>query len=117
MQWPESLKPDHLISLAAAASAATATADFIVSHTRHINDVVGSTQADKWMDAVWGVGHRIKHGHSFGDLPKVFEQFGWSGVKDFFEHMGRDFCTPHGLPIPFADEIRKTFVNAPQTDG
>lgn len=98
---------DHLISLAAVASAPTSK--FFVSHAKRFNDVVGSTKADKWMNAVWGAGHRMKRGPSLSDLLKVYEQFGFEGVHHWLEHIGTDFCTPYGIPLPFADEICQRF--------
>ncbi len=107
MQVPRYLEADHLISLATAATAAVSTV--IVDNLKYVNDVVGSAPVDKWMDSISGVGHRIKHGHSLGDLSEVFDQFGLDGVLDYFNHLGKDLCSPHGIPLPFLNEIRQVF--------
>ena len=86
----------------------SALGDRIVSVTKAANDVVGSTAVDAFMDSAKGIGHRIVHGHSLDNIPAIFNKFGMSGVGDYFSHGLRDVMSPHGMPIPFADEIAKT---------
>ena len=69
-------------------------------------DTLGTTSVDWWMDTVpssdivGGFGHRFIHGHHLRDAIAIFEQHGLDGLWDFAEHMGRDFTTEHGLPLP-----------------
>ena len=76
--------------------------DELSSVTRMI-DAPGSTAVDCWMDGVTGYGHRFIHGHHLGDAVEVYQRFGVEGLWDFAKHLGRDFCTPHGLPLPGAE--------------
>jgi len=91
------------------------TAKQLVDFTKVINDVVGSTNVDKFMDAAAGYGHRIAHGHSAEFLPEIYEKFGFSGLVDASTHWLRDLCTPHGVPIPFAKNVAAYFDIAPKT--
>jgi len=69
----------------------------------------------KWMDIkpgaefAGGYGHRIVHGHSIEDIKEVYEKFGGEGVVDWFRELGIDSWSPHGLPLPYADEIGSIF--------
>lgn len=85
---------------------ANSTSDTLISFTKVINDGVGSTPVDAMMDSVSGIGHRVKFGHSLDNLPVIIDKFGFSGTGDYFLHIGKDFASPHGIPIPFADQIR-----------
>jgi hypothetical protein len=52
-----------------------------------------------------GFAHRIMHGHSLSDIGSVYHDYGFKGVLAWSEHMGADFCSPDGLPLPFAKEL------------
>ena len=62
------------------------------------------------MDQLSGYGHRVKHGHSIEYLPEIFSEFGLSGLYDAVTHWLRDMTSPHGVPLPFANELR-TLLN------
>ena len=81
----------------------------IINLTKVFNNVAGTTPVDRFMDSVSGVGHRIKHGHDLSYLPEIFNKFGISGVADYFAHIARDFMSPHGVPIPFAENLKRAF--------
>lgn len=77
----------------------------LVSVTKELNDVLGVSQVDFWMDSAKGVGHRVIHGHSLDNVPVIIDKFGWQGLFDYFSHGMRDTMSPHGMPVPFAKEI------------
>lgn len=56
-------------------------------------------EVNQYMDSVAGSGHRLKFGHSLGDLPDIYDQFGQDGIPAFFCHLIQDFTTVDGLPI------------------
>lgn len=89
--------------------AGNASSEFVVGMTKSFNNVVGSSPVDSFMDAAAGYGHRIVHGHSLEYLPQIFEKYGFSGIGDAFTHWLRDLSSPHGVPLPFANEIRDFF--------
>ncbi|OIQ55614.1 hypothetical protein [Neomoorella thermoacetica] len=64
------------------------------------------TAVDKMMDAVEGMGHRIKWGHDLQGMINAFELEGVSGIFDWFKHMLLDLASPSGVPLPFADAVR-----------
>jgi hypothetical protein len=71
----------------------------VVNSLKHLNNVVGSTPVDAFMDSVSGMGHRLAHGHDISYLPEIYSKYGLKGVKDFFAHMTLDVMSPHGVPI------------------
>jgi len=72
-------------------------------------------KVSKWMDQApqypmsGGFGHRIFFGHSLSDIKSVYDQEGLRGVFEWSRHMGADFCSPDGLPLPFANFLKGTF--------
>lgn len=64
------------------------------------------TAVDKMMDAVEGMGHRIKWGHDLQGMINAFELEEVSGIFDWFKHMLLDLASPSGVPLPFADAVR-----------
>jgi len=95
--------------------------DAIISITRGV-DSPGTNLVDAWMDQVpgaaimGGFGHRFVHGHHLIDAVDVYQQYGLEGVWDFAHHMGRDLCTPHGLPIPGGGLVFDTLSTIPGLD-
>lgn len=71
-----------------------------------------ASEIKNWMDLnpeyniKGGWGHRIIHGHSFSDVTTVFNNHGPEGVLEWSKEISYDFLSPHGLPLPFANEIR-----------
>ncbi|MCI0710300.1 MAG: hypothetical protein L0154_09075 [Chloroflexi bacterium] len=62
-------------------------------HLKAFNEV------NKYMDNIKGSGHRLKHGHSFGDIPDIYAQFGPRGMVGFTIHLIQDFMSLAGIPI------------------
>ncbi len=89
-------------------STVNAGSQLVVEVTAPLNDVVGSTPVDTFMDAAAGMGHRLVHGHSLDHLPVIFEKFGLKGVGDYMIHGLRDLMSPHGMPLPYAKELAET---------
>lgn len=83
----------------------TLLADHITDITKTLNDVVGTTGVDRFMDSATGLGHRIQFGHSLDYVPEIYRRFGVTGLSDYLTHGLRDFMSPHGMPIPFAREV------------
>lgn len=96
-------------------SAANILNQYLVEITKSVNYTVGTTQVDAFMDTAKGLGHRVEFGHSLDHLPTIFDRFGISGIVDYFGHGMRDAMSPHGMPIPFAKEIRDTLGLRPMT--
>lgn len=76
----------------------------LVEITKHI-DKMNPTDLSRWMDTVNGHSggwyHRVKHGHDFAaNFIKVKKKFGSKGVAQYPFELAKDFCTPHGVPIP-----------------
>ena len=92
--------------------------DAIIGLTRHV-DAPGTNLIDAWMDHVpgtdiaGGFGHRLIHGHHLSDVVDVYQADGLEGVWNFAQHMGRDLCTPHGLPVPGGGLIFETVNSIP----
>lgn len=61
---------------------------------------------DRMMDAVDGMGHRIKWGHDLEGMLNALHLEGIAGIGDWFKHMALDFTSPAGIPLPFADTVR-----------
>jgi hypothetical protein len=74
-----------------------------------------SQEVSRWMDQApqypmsGGFAHRIFHGHSLSDIASVYHEHGFQGVLAWSEHAGADFCSPDGLPLPFAKEVMDRF--------
>lgn len=66
----------------------------------------GETEIDKMMDAVAGMGHRIKWGHDLEGMINALDMEGVPGVIDWLQHMMLDFTSADGIPLPFAEAIR-----------
>jgi len=92
-----------------AQSSASALGPTLVGYTRVLNEVAGANAVDRFMDASVGMGHRIVHGHSLDNLPAIFSAHGLEGVSQYFSHGFKDVMSPHGMPIPFANEIKNYF--------
>jgi len=58
------------------------------------------------MDAVEGMGHRIKWGHDLDGMIEAADLAGIPGIFEWMKHMLVDFMSPQGLPLPFADAVR-----------
>ncbi len=63
---------DIAYALNALQSVGNAASAPVVSFTRVVNERVGTTPTDAFMDAASGVGHRIVHGHSLDNLPTIY---------------------------------------------
>lgn len=93
-------------------------ADAIIDLTRGV-DAPGSNLVDAWMDQVpgsdiaGGFGHRFLHGHGLTDVVEVYDKFGLDGVWKYAQHLGRDLCTPHGLPLPGGQLMFETANSIP----
>lgn len=55
---------------------------------------------------IGGFAHRIYYGHSLSSIKDVYERFGWEGFFPWMQHLGADVCSPDGLPVPFALELK-----------
>lgn len=64
-----------------------------------------SSSVDAMMDSVSGSGHRIKEGHDIQGLIEAFHLEGVEGIGLWFDHMWKDFTSPDGIPLPFAEAI------------
>jgi hypothetical protein len=102
MNWDnEHFDKALLLAVAVAEAAKSSLVDF----TKVFNDVAGAGATDAWMDAAVGMGHRIAHGHGLENVPEIFRRFGLEGIMDYCSHGLRDAMSPHGMPLPFAEEI------------
>lgn len=64
-------------------------------------DSFAPSELSQWMDKSGGWFHRVKHGHDFAaNVGKVFSKFGPKGVAQYPWELAKDFCTPHGVPVP-----------------
>jgi hypothetical protein len=52
-------------------------------------------------------GHSIEYGHDLQSLLATYQIEEVPGIDDWFEHMARDFASPEGIPLPFADIIHQ----------
>ncbi len=80
--------------------------EIIISLTDNIHEIGhhGSV-VDHMMDSVSGMGHRIKHGHDMQGLIEAYQLEGIDGIGLWFDHMFKDFTSPHGIPLPFSEAI------------
>ncbi|MER1985316.1 MAG: hypothetical protein ABS948_05410 [Solibacillus sp.] len=63
------------------------------------------SSVDAMMDSVSGMGHRMKHGHDIQGLIESYHLQGFEGIGLWFDHMAKDFTSPAGIPLPFAEAI------------
>lgn len=57
------------------------------------------------------MGHRIKHEHDMQEMIDSFDLQGVEGIGLWFDHMIKDFTSPEGIPLPFAEEIYHKCIN------
>ncbi len=80
--------------------------DVILPLTEQIHNLDhNASSEDKMMDSAFGMGHRIKEGHDFQGLVEAFHLEGIDGIALWFDHMFKDFTSPHGIPLPFSEAI------------
>ena len=80
--------------------------EIITELTKHYHELGhNSTEVDSMIDSVTGMGHRIKWGHDLEGAIHSFQLDGISGIGNWFDHMTKDFTSPDGLPLPFAEAI------------
>jgi len=75
----------------------------------HLAGIVGPstvTEVNRFMDTVPGSGwpggwlHRVQHGHDLSAVAQIWSEHGSpGGIQALYHLFGRDFFTPHGIPI------------------
>lgn len=80
--------------------------DIVIDFTENYHDLGHhGSSVDAMMDSVAGMGHRIKHGHDIQGLIDAYQLEGIEGIGLWFDHMAKDFTSPAGIPLPFAEAI------------
>ena len=80
--------------------------DIVIDLTENYHDIGHhGSSVDAMMDSVSGLGHRIKHGHDVQGLIEAYHLEGIEGIGLWFDHMAKDFTSPAGIPLPFAEAI------------
>lgn len=80
--------------------------DFITSATRRYHDLGHISPAvDRMMDMGGGFGHRVQFGHDLDGFLRAYDLDGMDGMRGWIDHMLKDFTTPAGVPLPFADAL------------
>jgi hypothetical protein len=87
-----------------------ALGDQVTQATTHIEKLFSATDLSLWMDTVGrhpgGWYHRVKHGHdAFSNIKGVYTHFGAEGVVRYPFELGKDWLTPHGIPVPGTQEL------------
>ncbi|MFT4416050.1 hypothetical protein ACLM5H_19495 [Fredinandcohnia humi] len=83
--------------------------DVLINITENIHNIGHhGTEIDAMMDSVSGMGHRIKHGHDLQGAIEAYHLEGFEGIGLWFDHMLKDFTSPQGIPLPFAEAIIET---------
>jgi len=81
---------------------------------QHMADMIGSEKVDAvnmdhvpGTDHVGGWLHRLQHGHDLSAVAHMWWEHGFGGGAQALYHVyGRDFFTPHGIPILPAETDR-----------
>ncbi len=68
-------------------------------------EVISGTAAD--VDLITVQAHHIEYGHSLEGLLESYELDVIPGISDWFQEVGEEFCSPEGIPLPFADAIQQ----------
>lgn len=80
--------------------------DVVIRLTENYHDLGHHGRSvDAMMDTVTGMGHRIKHGHDMQGLIEAYDLKGLDGIGLWFDNMTKDFTSPAGIPLPFAEAI------------
>lgn len=80
----------------------------ILSITEQFHNIGhNGSEVDAMMDSASGMGHRIEEGHDMQGLIEAYELQGIEGIGLWLEHMAKDFTSPHGIPLPFAEAIQE----------
>lgn len=80
--------------------------DIIIDLTENYHNLGhNESSVDAMMDSVSGMGHRIKQGHDMQGLIESYHLQGIEGIGLWFDHMAKDFTSPAGIPLPFAEAI------------
>lgn len=57
------------------------------------------------MDMGGGFGHRVEFGHDLDGFLRAYEMEGAHGMGSWIDHISKDFTSPHGIPLPFAEAL------------
>ena len=80
--------------------------DLVIDLTENYHDLGhNDSTIDAMMDSEAGMGHRIKHGHDMQGLIEAYQLEGVEGIGLWLDHMLKDFTSPAGIPLPFAEAI------------
>lgn len=80
--------------------------DVVLSITENYHNLGHhGSEVDAMMDSVAGMGHRLKQGHDMQGLIESYHLQGIEGIGLWFDHMLKDFTSPAGIPLPFAEAI------------
>lgn len=83
--------------------------DVLLNLTENIHNIGhNDSSVDAMIDSVSGMGHRIKHGHDMQGLIESYHLEGIEGIGLWLDHMAKDFTSPAGIPLPFAEAIYET---------
>lgn len=81
--------------------------DLVINMTENYHDLGhNGSSVDAMMDGASGMGHRIKEGHDLQGLIEAYDLEGVNGIGLWFNHMLKDFTSPAGVPLPFAEAIQ-----------
>ena len=78
-----------------------------INHTAgdYLHHLIGNGAESQIIDAVMGLGHRLKAGHDISGLIEMIQQHGPDGAETWFRHMFADLMSPHGIPLPGAAHV------------
>lgn len=71
----------------------------------YLHELIGKGAESQLMDAVSGIGHRLKAGHDLSTFLELTKTEGVQGSATWFQHMFADLMSPHGIPLPGASYL------------
>jgi len=80
--------------------------DLLTELTKQYHEVGHIDPAvDQMMDMGGGFGHRIEFGHDLDGFLRAYNLEGYDGVHSWADHILKDFTSPDGIPLPFAEAL------------
>ena len=72
---------------------------------RDLDEVNGGFRS--FADLIVTQGDHIEYGHDFSQLLQAYQLEGVVGISEWFGELARDFTSPEGLPLPFAEALQQ----------